>query len=544
MLTYTPNPKPKRKDRPWLLFLMALIWISGSCFFHDPWEPYEPYVVAIVKSIIETNSWLVPYLSTPSVPYLELQPFYFWIFAVIIKIFDFSNIANAIRLLNALIILVFVMLMGRIGSGLSAFKNGRTVVMILISMVGFINNAYQLSPHLIVLLGFALYIYALQQFKQMPGAASGLMALGLICISLNFTAQYLFIALFILLILPCLSAYWRKREYAIMSVAGCGLFLLVFGSYAYQLHQVDRHFFYLWQEQYIHFISFTSFSLSKVGNYALMLLWYLIPGWFLVAWTLYRRGKLIFKDRIAVVALLMFGLILFCAIFGVQVNEAAIFPILIPIVLLASLEVDSIRITVVSLFNWFSIFIFGAAGITILSLYLALIFGYPPQLFAKAQEMAPYYSFDFNFWQVLLAIIITVIWIFMITRQHIRGREMISNWASGATFVAVMFVSLCIPWFNSVLSFQRMVSESMEHIKPDLVSCVATPAGNSIQYAIWYYYADMRLQPESNLQETKCQQLIITEVNSIKPVLDGWHVVWRGKRAVDFKTYYLLQKDN
>ena len=53
MLTYTPNPKPKRKDRPWLLFLMALIWISGSCFFHDPWEPYEPYVVSIVKSIIE-----------------------------------------------------------------------------------------------------------------------------------------------------------------------------------------------------------------------------------------------------------------------------------------------------------------------------------------------------------------------------------------------------------------------------------------------------------------------------------------------------------
>ena len=151
MLTYTPNPKPKRKDRPWLLFLMALIWISGSCFFHDPWEPYEPYVVAIVKSIIETNSWLVPYLSSPSVPYLELQPFYFWIFAVIIKIFNFSNIANAVRLLNALIILVFIMLMGRIGSGLSAFKNGRTVVMILISMVGFINNAYQLSPHLIVL---------------------------------------------------------------------------------------------------------------------------------------------------------------------------------------------------------------------------------------------------------------------------------------------------------------------------------------------------------------------------------------------------------
>lgn len=543
MLTYTPNPKPKRKDRPWLLFLMALIWISGSCFFHDPWEPYEPYVVAIVKSIIETNSWLVPYLSSPSVPYLELQPFYFWIFAVIIKIFNFSNIANAVRLLNALIILVFIMLMGRIGSGLSAFKNGRTVVMILISMVGFINNAYQLSPHLIVLLGFALYLYALQRFANMPGAASGLMALGLICISLNFTAQYLFIALFILLILPCLSRHWRSCEYLIMTLAGCGLFLLVFVSYIYQLHEVDKEFFYLWQHQYLNYISLDGFSFAKVGNYLFMLLWYLIPGWFLVIWTLYRRGKQIFRDPIASVAIIMAILVFTCALFSIQNNEAAIFPILIPIVLLASLEIDSIKITIVSLFNWFNICTFGVAGLTIVLLYFALSFGYPSQLFAQARELAPYYSFNFNFWQVLLAAIITVIWLFMITRRHIRGREMISNWASGATFVAVMFMSLCIPWFNSVLSFQRVVAESMEHIKPDLVSCVATPSGNSIQYAIWYYYADIRLRPESNLNATPCQQIIIPEVSAKKPELSGWHIVWRGRRSVDFKTYYLLERD-
>ena len=140
MLTYSPvAAKPKRKDRPWLLFVMVLIWIGGATFFHSPWEPYEPYVVAIVKSIVKTNSWLVPYIS-PGTPYLELQPFYFWLYALVIKLFNFTDVANAIRLMNTGIILLILFILGKIGSGLSAFKNGRSVVMIMISTIGFINN--------------------------------------------------------------------------------------------------------------------------------------------------------------------------------------------------------------------------------------------------------------------------------------------------------------------------------------------------------------------------------------------------------------------
>ena len=153
MLTYNPIKKPKRKDRPWLLFIMSLIWVLGTAFFHSPWEPYEPFVLAVVKGILRTHSWLVPYVS--NVPYLEIQPFYFWIYSAVLKLFnvtDIYSIANCIRLLNTLIIFAIVILAARIGSGLSAFKNGRTVVLILISSFGFINNAYQLSPTILILL--------------------------------------------------------------------------------------------------------------------------------------------------------------------------------------------------------------------------------------------------------------------------------------------------------------------------------------------------------------------------------------------------------
>lgn len=540
MLTYTPNPKPKRKDLPWLLFITALIWIAGSCFFHDPWEPYEPYVVAVVKSILATNSWLVPYIS-PNVPYLDLQPFYFWIFALIIKIFHFNNVVNAIRLINSIIIFCIIALMGRVGSRLSAFRNGRTVVMILISTVGFVNNAYQLSPHLIVILGFVLYVLALQKLHDTPGSAAAILFIALTCISLHFTGQYIFIALAVLFILPLCDKHWRTSEYLTTTVSGVLLFLFVFILYAWQLYRVDAAFFMLWKLKYINFFMINDVWLS-IKSYSVMLVWYLIPGWFLIAWTIYRRGRKILKDPILSCNLLLIVLFILIAIFSGHSDESDIFPIIVPVVLLASIEVDSIRITIVSLFNWFSIIVFGFAGTTIALLYFALSLGVPQQLFLRAKFFAPTYHFQFNFWQVLLASIIAIIWLFMVTRKHIRGREMITNWASGSTFVLVMFISLCIPWFNSVLSFSNLVNASKPYLKYDANNCIATTNGIQIQDALWYYYADVRLIPEENFANSNCKQAIITMVNGNKPDVVGWRTVWSGKRAVDFRSYYLLEK--
>jgi 4-amino-4-deoxy-L-arabinose transferase-like glycosyltransferase len=86
MLTYSKNIKLKRIDLPWLLVMLVFIWVLGTAFFHSPWEPYELFVFAVVKGIIYNHSWLVPVVS--GVPYPEIQPFYFWIYSSIIKLFN------------------------------------------------------------------------------------------------------------------------------------------------------------------------------------------------------------------------------------------------------------------------------------------------------------------------------------------------------------------------------------------------------------------------------------------------------------------------
>ena len=70
-----------------------------------------------------------------------------------------------------------------------------------------------------------------------------------------------------------------------------------------------------------------------------------------------QTTKQIFADKILKNKRLFLSLFSFVCLSGQQ-QEAKIFPIIIPFVLLASVEIDSIRISIVSLMNWFYYFHF------------------------------------------------------------------------------------------------------------------------------------------------------------------------------------------
>ena len=542
MLTYTPNVKLKRKDRPWLLFVLVVIWILGTAFFHSPWEPYEPFVLAVVKSILRNKSWLVPYVA--HVPYLEIQPFYFWIFAAILKLFNVNNIysiAGSVRLINTLIIFAIIAFAGRIGSGLSAYKNGRSVTLILISCVGFINNAYQLSPNILVFLGFCLYLYALQRHQELPGISGWLLFLGLLFISLAFTCEFILIGLLILLLLPAIDKHWRTRDYLLTTMIAIVLFATIFFLYCYQLKQVNEDFFIQWQQRYTAIYTHQHYNFwQQLLSMLTMLSWYTLPGWFLVLWSCYKRRLKLFKDKTITAAIYLGALLFLFTLISGNGIENAIFPIVLPIALLASLEIDSIRISIVSLLNWFSIFIFGIAGIGIWASYFIFILNYPRDVVNKLLAFSHGFSYNFNIWQLELAVLITLIWLFMITRRHIRGREVITNWASGTTFVVILFMSLCLPWFDAMLTFKPMVMSSLKHI--DRNGCVATNANYSTQSALWYYYADINLIPGFfNVDNSLCNQAVIATDNIATINQHNWQIVWSAKRPIDKKVYYVIQ---
>ena len=543
MLTYNSNPKLKRKDHPWLLVLLVLIWVLGTVFFHSPWEPYEPMVFAVIKGIIDNNSWFIPIVS--GVPYLDIQPFYFWLYAIPIKIFDIHNIsfmANSVRIINTLIIFATIIFVARIGSKLSAYKNGRSVVMILISCVGFINNSYLLSPNILILFGFCLYIYAMYLQTRLPGLASGLLCIALIFISINFTMEFVLIALLALLLLPILSNSWRTKRYMYSVSFGVMLYIISFAFYGYQLRQADYSFLLAWTQRYTDIVEWHNYDFfAQFWFYVRLLFWYVAPAWILAVWSIYKRKWSIFKDPLLQLCILLsFIFLLFSVLSGIQ-SEMLIFPIIIPIVLLASVEIDSIRITIVSLFNWFSVFLFAILGCTIWLLYLGFIFNYPSGFIHGAYRLTQNFHYNFNGWQLLLAVIISAIWLFMVTRKHIRGREMVTNWATGSSFVLVLFMALGLPWLDSVLSFKPIVQQSLSYINPK--DCVATNTqGSSTPRALWYYYADVNLLSSFvGLNNTFCNQAVIAidDINDFDHT--QWKILWQGRRPIDKRMYLVVK---
>lgn len=541
MLTYSKTIKPKRRDRPWLLFLLVLIWISGTTFFHSPWEPYEPFVVAIVKGILVSSSWVVPYVGNS--PYLEIQPVYFWIFASILKLFSITNItsiANSIRIISTVIIFFIILMSGRIGSRLSAFKNGRTTILILVSTIGFINNAYQLSPNILVLLGFALYIYALQRSDEMPGFSGCLLFIGLFFISTGFTLEFIVIALVLLLIMPIIHHGFRNDNYLYTVSTGFGLFAIIFTLYGYQLFHVNNDFFYAWKLRYSVLAIWHDYNFWKrLAEVLSTLSWYILPGWILVIWTIYKRKGALLKDKVTVLNILLILFILSFAVFSTRPIEENLFPIVLPITFIASLEIDSIRYTIGALFNWFSIFIFGVLGLIIWALYFACLFNHPNALVDKLLSFSQHFHYNFNIWQLSLAIVITVIWLFMITRRHIRGREVVSNWASGTTYVLILFMTLGLPLFNSMLTFEYIVHDSFKYLKKN--QCIATNGNYSTQSALWYYYEGVSLMPVFlNIDFTLCNQAVIATDNIKQIDLKNWKIMWQSHRPIDKKSYYVI----
>lgn len=542
MLTYSKDTKPKRRDRPWLLFLLVVIWISGTAFFHSPWEPYEPFVLAVVKGILTNNSWVVPYVA--HAPYLEIQPFYFWIFAAILKLFSISNtasIANSIRIINTLIIFSIVFLTGKTGSKLSAYKNGRTTILILVSTIGFINNAYQLSPNILILLGFSLYIYALERCDELPGISGCLLFIGLFFISISFTFEFIAIAVFLLLFIPMLSKGWRNSNYLYTVATGFSLFAVVFLLYGYQLFHVNSEFFDAWRFRYSVLSVWQNYHFEqRLIQVISVLMWYIMPGWILVFWTIYKKKSTLFKDKMNVLNLNLILLILIFAVFSTRNIESNLFPIVLPIAFIGSLEIDSIRISVGALFNWFSIFIFGLLGLLIWGIYFIFIFNYPFNIAGYLLSLSQNFHYNFNIWQLLFAIIITIIWLFMITRRHIRGREVVSNWASGTTFVLILFMALCLPWFDAVLSFKDIVHSSVKYLNKN--QCVATNGNYSVQSALWYYYENVSLMPSFlNINYTVCNQAVIATDNISDIDINQWNILWVGHRPIDKKYYYIIK---
>ncbi|MEN3031821.1 hypothetical protein [Chromobacterium amazonense] len=545
MLTYSAQASQMAKptEKPWVLLLLCFIWLWPGILGHDPWKPDEPYVLAVVQGMLSSGNWLLPTLQ--GAPYLENPPLYYWLAAGCVKLFSpwLLPAHDAARLSTPLLMALALLLAGMAGRDLIGRRHGRSVVMILIGCLGLVESGHQLTPVIASFTGFAAAFYALSLTLRSPGLAGALLGAASVATFLGGSLTDLMLIWLTALMLPAFSA-WRCKNYALTLLLALMVALPAILVWPMLLLREYPAVFADWWANYClgqtsgfkHIRMFHDF-----GYYTVNVLWFAFPAWPLALWTLYRqRQPLSPKLQLPLLFALMIALLLTLSD-RASITDAM--PLLLPLSILAAVELDTLRRGAAAFLNWFALMTFGLFGLLVWLGWAAMNYGWPAGLAGRAQYFSPFYQPHVSWWHAVGALVATLVWLWALTRPHLRGRQAITNWAAGLTLLWGLGMTLWLPWFDAAKSYRPVVQSMLRKLPAGGVSCVAAESHNRLALISWRYYAGMDLLPFPAGETPPCDYWLVVRDRQQGMAEPGWQVLWTGHRPrEDNMTFALLQR--
>ena len=542
MLTYLPPDQraaPATYERPWLLLLLAFVWLWPGVFAHDLWQGEIP-VYAVIAEAGSSGQWWLP--EADGSAYWDISPLYVWLSLLFLRLFDGLNPYEAVRIVNAALAAVSIAAMGGAGRILLGRRNGRTVALIFIGCPGLLMMSHFIGTDIITLCGLSLSFYALALARQKTVKAIALILCGWLVLSLSGSLLPLLGVMAVTLLLAGLPE-WRNKRFILTGLAAAGLAVPLLFVWPLLLQQLSPDGFELWWQQHAlaPFGGFGHFSAGFNGGYYLKnLIWFAFPAWPLAAWTLSRCQPA--KEAwvpLALAWLVEMGLLLAVIPQSHQDNLLWILP---PLALLGAAKLDSLRRGAGAFLNWFGIMTFGLAAIFLWLGFFAMNFGWPAKLAERAAYFSPYYVTDIDPIPMTVALLFTPIWLFAITRKRIRGRQAVTNWAAGATLVWALLMTLFLPWLDAAKSYQPVVQQ-MQAAAPAEVNngttCVAVSAGERDARLAWAQYSEVQLT--TGEQAAACRYRLVKVHEKYTPSAD-WQTLWQGNRPRSKGVVFALQQ--
>ncbi len=531
MLTYTPQSAtlPAPTEKPWVLLLLCFIWLWPGVIGHDPWKPDEPYVMAVIDGMLRTGNWLLPTLD--GMPYLDYPPLYYWVAACFVKLFSpwLLPAHDAARLATPLFMSLALLLAGMSGRDLIGRRHGRSVVMILIGCIGLIVTGHLLSTVTATFAGFAAAFYALSLTLRSPGLAGAVLGAATSAIFLSSSLLEVMLIWAVAAMLPTFSA-WRNKRYAITLAMALLVAVPVMLIWPMQLARSYPALYQVWWQHHAlgplsgfgHVTLFHSF-----GYYTLNVVWFAWPAWPLAAWTLFRSRR--YDEPLLQLPLVFFAVILLLLTLSENKSMEYAMPLLLPLSVLAAVELDNLRRGAAAFLNWFGLMTFGFFGLLVWAGWAAMNYGWPERLAGRAQYFSPYYVPHVSLVAAVFALVATAAWVWAVTRRHLRGRQAVTNWAAGITLFWGLALTLWLPWLDAAKSY-RPVVESMVKAMPAEARCVATESRNVIARISWRYYSGIDLVPYPAGTTSPCEYELVMRSREQGLAEPGWQLIWQGAR--------------
>jgi 4-amino-4-deoxy-L-arabinose transferase-like glycosyltransferase len=545
--TVSPSA-PYRAYKQLGLFLLCSAWILLGLVGRDPWKTEDAITFAAAWEMLQRNDWLIPYLAQERT--LQQAPLMAWLSATGVALFSpWLNAPDAGRLAVGLLLAMLLAFTGAAGREL----NGRAMrwmpVLILVGSVGLFDRSHQLSPELGLAVAVAIAIYGIALALRKPVAGGGVLGLG---IGLSFLAAGWIGPVWTLLpalLLPASGAAWRTRAHAVTLAIAILVAVPLVAAWPWALHARSPAIFAEWWS-----VSspaglapwlFTNGS-PNPSWLAKNLVWIAWPAVPLIIWMLWIRGRgfngglndpgVIIPGLYSIVMLVMLALM-------PDPRPMQMLPVLAPLALVASLEIDSWKREHSAALDWFGILTFGLTAILLWAFWIdAYVNGMSPRVAILLRDTETGYGTSFRLREVLAAVFLTALWIVLVRPARRSNRRAILNWATGMTLIWGLIATIWLPYLDARRTY-RAVAESIGIYRPDN-ACITRRNVGEAQRAAFYYFAGVVTVPETAPEAADCPAMLVQygRLSEGIPPLPGYRVQWQGSRRGDETERFVLYR--
>jgi 4-amino-4-deoxy-L-arabinose transferase-like glycosyltransferase len=528
-------------QRSALVVVLCLAWLLPGLIGHDPWKTEEAYTFGVVHSLLQGGSWIVPQLAGEV--FISEPPLFPLSAAASALLFSsLLPVHDAARLASGFYIALALLFCGLAGRELNGGKQGTLTAIMLLGCFGLVLRSHQLINDVATLAGFAMVYYglALALRRALPGGfwlGTGLgivfMTQGLLEIAIVTTTA---------VVLPLAFGTWRNRNYALavpVALLAAAPWLVIWPALLYA-HSHSLFSTWLWTSN---IARFTGGDGAGLLYYLRILPWYGWPVWALALWTLWReRAVVVTKPA------LQLPLIGFLATLGMlsvtsEVRELFALPLLLPLTLLATPAIFTLRRGAANAWYWFSVMGFTFFIAVAWFYWGALELGFPARLHQHLHTIRPGYDFDFRWLPFIFGLAYTAAWFAVLARLRRNPERPVIVWACGITVIWALLATLFIGWADAAKSY-RSVMTDMARALPKSYNCVSSRDLGEAQRALLHYYTGIITHREEIPERRRACDLLLTQG---KPLDESWlpktwKQFWEGQRPGDKDERYRLYR--
>jgi len=534
---------PITPAKAWLLALLCFVWLATGLIGHDPWKPDEAYTFGLVYHILQSGDWLVPTLAGEV--FLDKPPLFYMTAAAFAKLFSpLLPLHDGARLASGFYVAIALLFTGLAGRELFGKDKGWAAAIILVGCLGMLVNAHLMSTDLGLLAGSAMMLYGYALSERSPLVAGLLLGTG---IGIGFMCKGFIAPILFVLISSALLFFstWRTRGYlTTLAVAGAAVmpWLAIWPLLLYQ-RSSELFMVWIWHDNIGNWLSYAETADSSSFVFYLKILpWFTWPALPMAAWAVWDERKKIALQREGQLLLVSFIVILVSLSLLPYSEEIFALPILLPVVLLATMALPKVRRGAANALDRFGIITFGFLALLMWWGWEGLIAGNNTRvsrwLRAYQSEFVP----TFDLVTFLIAITATFMWIIFVWRVGRSIRRSVVNWAAGVTLLWVLSMTLWLPWLDFNKSYRTMVTSLAEAL-PEKHGCIASRYLGDGQKAMLHYIGNILTIPGGELN---CD-LLLTQGNLSRSDQQqgNWKTLWTGgRRGQTGDRYYLYQRES